>query len=147
MRPRSRFFVVALIVAVLFSGGVAASYAVATNATDDLLAQHGGGHWRRRALLALPWTSNENVKPFTWVVTYYEDLDRPNPAFCEATQFTVSLAGRVLRTFGDPASWVACLRGDTARVGAAPNKRLKLAARVDYGMNLSSARRSLSAIR
>jgi hypothetical protein len=28
-----------------------------------------------------------------------------------------------------------------------PNKRLKLAARVDYGMSLSSARRSLSAIR
>jgi len=28
-----------------------------------------------------------------------------------------------------------------------PNKRLKLTARVDYGMNLSSARRSLSAIR
>ncbi len=28
-----------------------------------------------------------------------------------------------------------------------PNKRLKLAARVDYGMNLSSARRSSSAIR
>jgi hypothetical protein len=28
-----------------------------------------------------------------------------------------------------------------------PNKRLKLAARVGYGMNLSSARRSLSAIR
>jgi len=28
-----------------------------------------------------------------------------------------------------------------------PNKRLKLAARVDEGMNLSSARRSLSAIR
>ena len=27
------------------------------------------------------------------------------------------------------------------------NKRLKLAARVDYGMKLSSARRSLSAIR
>jgi len=31
--------------------------------------------------------------------------------------------------------------------GRRPNKRLKLAARVDYGMNLSSARRSLSAIR
>jgi hypothetical protein len=29
----------------------------------------------------------------------------------------------------------------------APNKRLKLSARVNYGMNLSSARRSLSAIR
>jgi hypothetical protein len=28
-----------------------------------------------------------------------------------------------------------------------PNKRLKLAARVNYGMNLFSARRSLSAIR
>ena len=28
-----------------------------------------------------------------------------------------------------------------------PNKRLKLAARADCGMNLSSARRSLSAIR
>ncbi len=28
-----------------------------------------------------------------------------------------------------------------------PNQRLKLAARVDCGMNLSSARRSLSAIR
>src|SRR5690349_14319305 len=28
-----------------------------------------------------------------------------------------------------------------------PNKRLKLTARADYGMNLSSARRSLSAIR
>src|SRR5690349_12675033 len=28
-----------------------------------------------------------------------------------------------------------------------PNQRLKLAARVDWGMNLSSARRSLSAIR
>jgi len=34
-----------------------------------------------------------------------------------------------------------------ASVDAQPNKRLKLAARVDYGMNLSSARRSLSAIR
>jgi len=30
---------------------------------------------------------------------------------------------------------------------APPNKRLKLAARIDWGMNLSSARRSLSAIR
>jgi len=30
---------------------------------------------------------------------------------------------------------------------APPNKRLKLAARVDWGMNLFSARRSLSAIR
>jgi len=30
---------------------------------------------------------------------------------------------------------------------APANKRLKLAARVDYGMNLSSARRTLSAIR
>jgi len=28
-----------------------------------------------------------------------------------------------------------------------PNQRLKLAARVHYGMNLSSARRSLSAVR
>jgi len=28
-----------------------------------------------------------------------------------------------------------------------PNKRLKLTARANYGMNLSSARRSLSAIR
>jgi hypothetical protein len=28
-----------------------------------------------------------------------------------------------------------------------PNKRLKVPARVDYGMNLFSARRSLSAIR
>jgi hypothetical protein len=32
-------------------------------------------------------------------------------------------------------------------VSAQPNKRLKLAARVDWGMNSSSARRSLSAIR
>jgi len=32
-------------------------------------------------------------------------------------------------------------------VPRAPNKRLKLPARVDYGMNLLSARRSLSAIR
>ena len=32
-------------------------------------------------------------------------------------------------------------------VPSLPNKRLKLAARVGYGMNLSSARRSLSAIR
>jgi len=31
--------------------------------------------------------------------------------------------------------------------GPPPNKRLKLAARVDLGMNLFSARRSLSAIR
>ncbi len=31
--------------------------------------------------------------------------------------------------------------------GGRPNKRLKLAARVDCGMNLFSARRSLSAIR
>jgi hypothetical protein len=33
------------------------------------------------------------------------------------------------------------------QVRALPNKRLKLTARVDYGMNLFSARRSLSAIR
>ena len=31
--------------------------------------------------------------------------------------------------------------------GTLPNKRLKLTARVDYGMSFSSARRSLSAIR
>jgi hypothetical protein len=34
-----------------------------------------------------------------------------------------------------------------AQVGAPSNKRLKLAARVDCGMSLSSARRSLSAFR
>ena len=34
-----------------------------------------------------------------------------------------------------------------SQLGQRPNKRLKLAARVDCGMNLSSARRSLSAIR
>jgi len=33
------------------------------------------------------------------------------------------------------------------RSPALSNKRLKLTARVDYGMSLSSARRSLSAIR
>jgi len=37
------------------------------------------------------------------------------------------------------------LRG--AALAQPPDKRLKLAARVDCGMNLSSARRSLSAIR
>jgi len=37
---------------------------------------------------------------------------------------------------------------DAARIRIVqPNKRLKLAARVDSGMNLFSARRSLSAIR
>jgi len=51
------------------------------------------------------------------VVTYYQDLDVPNQAFCETTQFTVSLSGGILRTFGDPAGWVACLGGDSARVG------------------------------
>ena len=35
----------------------------------------------------------------------------------------------------------------TNKSDALPNKRLKLAARVNYGMSLSSARRSLSAIR
>jgi len=35
----------------------------------------------------------------------------------------------------------------TASWARAPNKRLKPAARVDYGMNCSSERRSLSAIR
>jgi len=32
-------------------------------------------------------------------------------------------------------------------MSAPPNKRLKLSARVDYGMSLSSVRRSLGAIR
>ena len=36
---------------------------------------------------------------------------------------------------------------DVSRAGRPPNKRLKLAARVDYGMNLFSARPRLSAIR
>jgi hypothetical protein len=38
-------------------------------------------------------------------------------------------------------------RSSATLIGAQPNKRLKLTARVDCGMNLSSARRSLSAIR
>jgi len=42
---------------------------------------------------------------------------------------------------------VLCCAICSASLAAAPNKRLKLAARVDYGMNLSSARRSLSALR
>jgi len=45
-------------------------------------------------------------------------------------------------------SWAHAGRIRRCQLGALrPNKRLKLAARVDYGMNLSSARRSLSAIR
>ena len=43
--------------------------------------------------------------------------------------------------------FVECFVGEVEFVTMLPNKRLKLAARVDYGMNLSSARRSLSAIR
>ena len=38
-------------------------------------------------------------------------------------------------------------RGPARMIEALSNKRLKLAARVDCGMNLSSARRSLSAFR
>jgi len=44
----------------------------------------------------------------------------------------------------------AASRASSMRVGSArahPNKRLKLSAHVDYGMNLSPVRRSLSAIR
>jgi hypothetical protein len=36
---------------------------------------------------------------------------------------------------------------DQVWIALTPNRRLKLAARVDYGMNLSSARGSLRAIR
>jgi hypothetical protein len=42
------------------------------------------------------------------------------------------------------------LKGELVKVRSVQrqhNKRLKLSARADYGMNLSSARRSLSAIR
>ena len=39
------------------------------------------------------------------------------------------------------------MRSNSDWMSALSNKRLKLTARVDYGMNLSSARRSLSAIR
>jgi len=54
-----------------------------------------------------------------------------------------------------PGLWVARaeqLRANGSSAGLRdnrrlPNKRLKLAARVDYGMKLLSARRSLSAIR
>jgi hypothetical protein len=42
--------------------------------------------------------------------------------------------------------WTADMNA-SARRRLRPNKRLKLAARVDYGMSLFSARRSLSAIR
>ena len=117
MRPHSRFLILALVVAALFAGAAMASYAAATHATDAVLVQHGGGNWKRRALLALPWTINRNVQRFTWVVTYYQDLEVPRSAFCETTQFTVSLSGRILGTSGDPAAWAACLRGDTAKVG------------------------------
>jgi hypothetical protein len=50
--------------------------------------------------------------------------------------------------------WLHSLRAILPRFGSPrsnadplPNKRLKLAARVDHGMNSSSARRSLSAFR
>jgi hypothetical protein len=48
---------------------------------------------------------------------------------------------------GFAATWFKIQYLSIADTNALPNKRLKLAARVDYGMNLSSARRSLSAIR
>ncbi len=115
--PRSRLLAFALVIVVLCVGAAFASHAAATRATDALLAQHGTVHWKRRALLALPWTANANVKAFTWLVTYYQDLDVPNQSFCETTQFTVSLSGRILQTFGDPPGWVACLGGDSAKVG------------------------------
>jgi hypothetical protein len=62
-------------------------------------------------------TANADIKPFTWLVTYYQDLDIPSHAFCETTQFAVSLGGRIIQTFGDPAGWVACLGGDSTKVG------------------------------
>ena len=46
--------------------------------------------------------------------------------------------------------WLAASKGELVKVRSVQrqhNKRLKLAARVDYGMNSFSARRSLSAIR
>ncbi len=46
-----------------------------------------------------------------------------------------------------PASSLKIRSGSLREDAPLPNKRLKLAARVDCGMNLSSARRSLSAIR
>jgi hypothetical protein len=105
-----------LFVVVLCAGAAFASHAAATHATDAVLANHGAVHWKRTAFLAFPWTASASVKGVTWLVTYYQDLDVPNQAFCETTQFTVSLSGRILRTFGDPAGWVACLGGDSSKV-------------------------------
>ncbi|SRR6266516_799593 len=66
----------------------------------------------------------------------------------------VSGASSVPQTTRRQPAWLDCSFNprDYAPLGPRPvperpNKRLKLTARVDYGMNLSSARRSLSAIR
>ena len=55
--------------------------------------------------------------------------------------------GRVERPLRQEQEGTSVLRGMDSTGRGQPNKRLKLTARADYGMNCSSARRSLSAIR
>ncbi len=115
---RSRLLVSTLLIASLLIGGaVAASHAAATRATDAVLARYGTAPWTRRAFLVVLRSPRGQVPPFTWIVTYYQDFHAPQQAFCEPTQFTVSLRGRILRTWGDPAAWMACLGADTTNVG------------------------------
>src|SRR5206468_3548354 len=61
------------------------------------------------------------------------------------SDYRVRIALRCVCPFSPPADAPLTLAGGT--VPRLSNTRLKLAARVDCGMNLSSARRSLSAIR
>jgi len=70
----------------------------------------------------------------------------PASTFGSAQSVTPSSRpGRASVAYSAPTARQNVHRGNGKR--ALPNKRLKLAARVDLGMNLSLARRSLSAVR
>src|SRR5206468_3537548 len=68
-----------------------------------------------------------------------EDVDRGVLALLELT----GAADRFMRERG----WKCHLAGKAHLTTGRPNERLKLPARVDWGMNLSSARRSSGAVR
>jgi hypothetical protein len=80
-----------------------------------------------------------------WPLSWERGSTRSSGSYCRDAQIQLLIVLRAGEAALNTESYVGVALDSGGR--PLPNKRLKLTARVDYGMNLSSARRSLSAIR